>query len=277
MGNAITAFIQETTMLTLLFPAALLLGAQTPETPTLEQILAKHFEAMGGEAKLASIKSIRIHGTTKYAEEASALNTPELIESKQPDSIYQESMHPAHGKMVRATAGAGGWSFVPAWESTLFQAMPISARSLGGLRILGSVGTSPFLGYKAKGYKAEYQGMVDCQDGKAHKILLAYPKDGIQITYFLDSKSWLVVRAEGRHPADPNHASIRFFGNYKIINGINVAHIVGSPWNDNPNKLLNQFVIEKIEFNPKINDARFQPRGEISVVYSPMQLPPKNP
>ena len=66
-------------------PAALV--SQNPQPPNLEQVLAKHFEAMGGLKKLTSIKSTRITGKMRSAQIVIVTKQPYFIRYELNDEL----------------------------------------------------------------------------------------------------------------------------------------------------------------------------------------------
>jgi hypothetical protein len=139
--------------------------------------------------------------------------------------------------------------------------------------ILSHIGSSPFAGYKAKGLKAEYLGLGEYAEGKAHKVSLEYPDYAITFVYLLDSESFLPVRVETRYSGTSAESEPTIaFENYKKVDGINIAHA----WTEfytardnneyglrNVNEGQVRNILEKIEINPTIDDVRFRGRGVI--------------
>jgi len=134
--------------------------------------------------------------------------------------------------------------------------------------IFSHIGSSPFVGYKEKGLKAEYLGLGEYADGKAHKVALEHPSDGITLIYFLDSQSFLPVKVETKYPNSDYKYPMIAFDSFKKVNGINVPHALtifspgiagGSGRPDVPPSQL-EFKVQKIEINPKISDSSFLPR-----------------
>jgi len=91
-----------------LVPAVL--AAQEPDAPNLEQILAKHFEAMGGLDKLASVKTVRI---TTVKSGVSPFSRSDIFESAQLGFTYKHYKVEMNGKMlgenIFVTTSKGGW------------------------------------------------------------------------------------------------------------------------------------------------------------------------
>jgi hypothetical protein len=250
-------------------PAALV--SQTPKPPNLEQVLARHFEAMGGLDKLASIKSTRITGKTELSQVAIETNPPDLVR-------YETSSRDM--KTILATDGKGGWASVNHFTEA------ITIKGLMTIRVLSNVGRSPFIDYKTKGYNVKYQGLINYGDSKAHKISLAHSRDGFILCYFLDSSSYLPIKVEASYLKTKGTLTSTFlFNNYKKINDISVARSIEilnhevvapehfpagiRPPSNNPSRII---TIEKFEVNQKINNSRFQaPSGNCFRTYVPLQ------
>jgi hypothetical protein len=256
----------------LFLPAVL--AAQAPDAPTLEQILAKHFEAMGGPNKLASVKTVRI---------TAAISQPPILkstvfESGQPGFTCRYDKVELGAKLFRedifVTTPKGGWVSDSGWNGGKPIEFDVEGRKKYAIQhaknlIFSHVGSSPFVGYKANGLKVEYLGLEDHAEGKAHKVALEYPSEGIALIYFLDSQSFLPVKVETKYSGYKTKYPIFAFDDYKKVGGINVPHAwaeftpgaegtSGRP--DLPPSQI-QATVQKIEINPKVSDSSFLPRA----------------
>jgi outer membrane lipoprotein-sorting protein len=224
-------------------PAVLI--SQATQTPNLEQILDKHFEAMGGLDKLNSIKTARI--TLKVSD--LGMDIKMVTETKRPSSFRIE-MEVMGQKMPVIVNEEGGWRQDQRGLARL------EGRDLSMSRIMAEFGRSPFIDYKARGHKLEYQGEADHNGAKAYKIGLA-TKEGYKNIVSIDTKSYLPVKFESINESG-SVDNIILFSDYKMVDGINIAHTieVSNPLSSGPNMKM---VTEKFEINPSIDDSRFQP------------------
>ncbi|MDR2561188.1 MAG: hypothetical protein LBC63_05415, partial [Holophagales bacterium] len=188
-------------LLCVLFLPAVL-AAQVPDAPNLEQILAKHFEAMGGLDKLASVKTVRITATIPKST-----GSESIVFESAPGFTCRHSKIDLGNVFVESivvTSPKGGWRSSPFANSGKPVEYDIKERKRRwndpSSVIFSHVGSSPFVGYKEKGLKAEYLGLGDYADGKAHKVSLEYPDDGYTLIYFLDAKSYLPAKVETKYP-----------------------------------------------------------------------------
>jgi len=247
----------------MLFFVPAVLAAQKSDAPNLEQILAKHYEAMGGLDKLALVKATKITAVSGNEPFLS----PIVFESKQPGFTRHYFNNMGIMEMIFATSPKGGWSSADFSNNGKPDEFDIKGRKEQAGRyaknlIFSHFGSSPFVGYKEKGLKVEYLGLVDFAEGKAHKVSLEYPDDGITLIYFLDAKSYLPAKVETRYSATEDTEPNIAFDDYKKVNGINVAHA----WTEFHSARGNiragqvQGTIQKIEINPKIADSRFLPQ-----------------
>jgi len=253
-----------------------ILAAQAPDAPTLEQILAKHFEAMGGPNKLASVKTVRI---TVVVEKPFSRST--VFESGQPGftcmynkvDIMAGAKNMSMGEVIFVTTPKGGWVSDSGWNGGKPIEFDVEGRKkypnlLARNLIFSHVGSSPFVGYKEKGLKVEYLGLGDHAEGKAHKVALEYPNDGITLIYFLDSQSFLPVKVETKYSDYKTKYPIIAFDDYKKVGGINVPHawieftprVEGISGRDHSPSQI-QATVQKIEINPKVSDSSFLPRA----------------
>jgi hypothetical protein len=248
----------------MLFFVPVVLAAQKPNTPNLEHILAKHFEAMGGLDKLASVKATRITAVSGNEPWLS----PIVFESKQPGftRLYFKNMGMIEDNF--ATSPKGGWFSYAFWHDGKPDEFDIKGRKAHARQhamnlIFSYVGTSPFVGYKTKGLNVDYLGLADYAEGKAHKVSLEYPDDGITLIYFLDAKSYLPAKVETKYSALESKYPLIAFDNYQKVDGVNIAYAWTEfhPANDSSPASQTQGTIQKIEINPKIADSRFLPQA----------------
>lgn len=152
---------------------------------TVEEVINKHVEAMGGAEKLKSLRSL-------YMEGVAVMQNGNEITSK----IYK-----VQGKLVRREIEFGmgsvtmivtdkeGWSSNPR-SNGAFEPLPKEAVEAQQIE-LDLAG--PLVDYAAKGHKVELIGKETIGTTEAYKIKLT-PKTGKEIIYYIDTKDYYVIR-----------------------------------------------------------------------------------
>jgi hypothetical protein len=239
--------------LSMLFLAAAALGAQMPSAPsqdpatmTVEQVVAKCFEAQGGLAKLKAIQSRRITGHIEGLPDPVSFDQV----NARPDRIRLETR--TEGKaaspgaaavpaadQVKTFDGKAGW----AWSDTE------APRALEPeeIKVLDADFDGPLVDAAAKGNKVEFLGLRTFQNQKA-LVLKVTLKDKRVQTMYLDPKTFLKfaqVNGEGKAGTELD------FWDYQELDGIPMAYtvIIGPV----------SVRVDKITLNVPAPDADFQP------------------
>lgn len=219
------------------------LGIATTQAQTVNEIVSKHIEALGGKTVLNSIKSIYVESTVEFmGNEAPSITY--ILNGKG----YKNELDFNGTKIVQCVTEKGGWAINPMTGATTAQAIP--ADQLKNYQLQLHVG-GPLMDYAAKGYKAELIG----KDSSAYKIKLT-ADGGIDITYFIDQKTYLINKAVSKvSMAGQEVETTAAFSDYKKTdNGYTLAY---SQQVILPQVTLN-ITNKKVEMNKDIDPAIFE-------------------
>lgn len=158
------------------------LGIVTTQAQSVDEIVGKHLDALGGKTVLNSIKSVYLESTVEIMGNE-APSTTYILNGKG----YKNELDFNGAKIVQCVTDKGGWAINPMGGATTAQALP--ADQLKSYQIQLNVG-GPLMDYASKGFKAELIG----KDSAAYKIKLTTP-DGIDIVYYIDMKTYLISKA----------------------------------------------------------------------------------
>lgn len=228
-----------------------LLAAQTPASPdpaawTVDQVLAKCFEAQGGLAKLKAVQSRRITGHIEGLPDPVSFDQlnarPDrirlLTETAAKPATKDSPAVPA-ASQVKTFDGKAGW----AWSDTE------SPRALEPeeIQVLDADFDGPLMDAAAKGNKVEYLGLRTFQNQKA-LVLKVTLKDKRVQTLYLDPRTFLKfaqINGEGKAGTELD------FWDYQEVDGIPMAYtvIIGPV----------SVRVDKISLNVPAADADFQP------------------
>ena len=164
----------------LLFAIALV-TASALNAQTVDEVINKHVDAIGGKAKINQVKSLY----TESAMEVMGNSVPQkeyLLEGKG----YKSESEFNGMNIVNCLNDKGGWSINPMMGGTDPQAMPDAMYKAGKTQIYFSGG---LLDYAAKGYKAELAGK---EDG-SFKIKLS--GDGNETFYYIDPATYYLTKS----------------------------------------------------------------------------------
>ena len=218
------------------------LGIVTTQAQSVDDIVSKHIEALGGKTVLNSIKSIYVESTVEFmGNEAPSITY--ILNGKG----YKNELDFNGTKIVQCVTDKGGWAINPMAGATTAQAIP--ADQLKNYQLQLHVG-GPLMDYAAKGYKAELTG----KDSASYKIRLTTP-DGIDMTYFIDQKTYLINKAVSKISMGGQEIeTTAAFSDYRFTNGYSLAY---SQQVILPQVTLN-ITNKKVEMNKDIDPAMFE-------------------
>jgi outer membrane lipoprotein-sorting protein len=235
----------RTRLLSLLLAGPALLA----QAPTVDQVLAKYYEAKGGLAKMKTVTSMRI--TAKMS--GGPMDFPIVIEAKRPASVRVDVSIQGN-QIIQAFDGKSGWSINPFQQSAKKDAEPMTPDEIREIEVQADM-DGPLVDWQAKGHKVELQGHEAVEGSDTFKLKLTLKSGDIR-TIFLDADSYLEVKqATKRKIRDTEIEAETTLGDYKDEGGLMIAHAMESGAKGMPQK--QKVVIEKVEFNVPIADSRF--------------------
>ena len=167
--------------------------ASAAAAQTADEVIAKHFAALGGRDAIAKLTSRKATGTATVGTPNGDLTGPIETYSKAPNKTrfvlrLDLSSVGAPGEMVvgRRFDGAAGVAMNSMTGDT-----DITGDELENLK--NAVFPTPLLNYKEAGASVEVQAGEPI-DGKATILLVYTPKTGSKIRIFLDAQTYLIVR-----------------------------------------------------------------------------------
>jgi len=228
--------------------AALALIAPLASAQTLDEVLAKHYEAMGGYEKLKAVQSVRMTGKMIMGQ---GMEAPFTIEKSRPNKFRMEFTFQGMTG-TQAFDGKGGWMIMPFSGKKDPEAMPADA-----VKEMEEQADfdGPLVDWKAKGHTVELLGKEDVEGTSAHK-LKATLKNGNVITYYIDAETFLVLKEESKRTIKGTEVEGESsVGDYKQVEGLTMPFAIEMGAKGSPQK--QKLVTEKVEINPKVEDARF--------------------
>jgi hypothetical protein len=214
---------------------------------SVDEVIAKSFEARGGLDKLKAVQSIRMTGRMSMGP----MELPMVIEMKRPANVRLD-VSVQGATAVQAYDGTTAWGISPAGTG---QAEALPAEAAKGMADQADL-DGPLVDYEAKGHKVELLGKVTVEGRGAFKLGVTR-KDGTIEYYFLDAESYLPVRVEGKRTVRGTEIEGEgTVGDYKEAGGFLWPHLIQNGAKGRPEKQT--ITIEKIEVNPPIDDARFK-------------------
>lgn len=229
----------------LLIPAA----AQDTEL-TVDQIVQKHTEALGGADKLKAIQNVTMSG--KASLMGGQIEAPIVMKIKRPTSMRME-ITVQDKVVVQAFDGTTGWIINPLLGSD--DPQKSSEEDAKSARDDADFIDGSLVDYKAKGSTVELAGKEDVGGTPAYKLKVT--KKGGNVDYdFLDAKTFLPIKSTGKR--EQNGKEIEFEstpGNFKPVNGVMMPFTLSQKVNGRSQLEL---TVEKVEVNTVMDDSVFK-------------------
>jgi outer membrane lipoprotein-sorting protein len=214
---------------------------------TVDEIIAKNVQALGGIQKLQSVQTLRSQGKL----DAGFFRADIVQQVKRPDKIRQEFT--VQGlTQVQAYDGKTGWQINPFGGRR--DPEMLSQDDTKGLQVDADM-DGPLVNYKEKGNKAEFVGHDSVEGTDCYKIKLTL-KNGDVRTYYFDADSYLEIKLETQTMVrGAMQESEAYYGDYEQVGGIYYPFAYEVGQKGDPNRA--KFTVEKIEQNTPLDDSVF--------------------
>lgn len=229
--------------------ALLALVAAPASAQTVDEVIAKAFDAQGGVEKLKAVQSVRMTGKMTMGP---GMEAPIVIELKRPKSMRIDIS--IQGMTIsQAFDGTSGWMLNP--MSGRSTAEPLASEMTKMAEEQADM-DGPLMDYKAKGHTAELLGKETAEGTECFKIKLT-EKDGDVSIYYLDTDTYLGVKQETKRMLRGSEVEAEtIVGDWKAVGGVMYPHSIDAGQKGSP--MRQKMTIEKIEVNVPVDDARFK-------------------
>jgi len=234
------------TLMTWAFLALTTLSILPTQAQTVDEIVTKHIDAMGGKTQLTAIKTIYKESSVEVmGNEAPSITY--IINGK----AYKNELDFGGQKIIQCVTNTGGWSVNPMAGQTT--PTPLTEDLVKASQVQLEIG-GPLLDYAAKGYKVEMIGK-DTAGSLSYKLRLT-TKEGMIMTFFIDGKTWYMTKSINKVNAGGQEIeTVVTFSDYKKTeNGYVMAYSQSITL---PQVTLN-ITHKKIEVNKEIDPAIFE-------------------
>jgi hypothetical protein len=191
-----------------------LLAGVMVQAQTVDDIVNKHIDALGGKDKLNSIKTIYMESDVDFQGNIAPSKTT-IVNGK----AYRNDVDFGGQNITRVAAPGGGWGINPFGGQTTAAATPADQANaevfeyqLGGL----------LQDYATKGYKVELVGREDVNGVSAYK-LHATTTGGADVTYYIDPNTYYILKYVYKVSFNGQQVDItRAFSKYEKVEGFAV-------------------------------------------------------
>jgi hypothetical protein len=210
---------------------------------SLDEIVSKHNEAIGGKDNWAKVKSLKIESLLK--SQGMEIN----ISILQIDMIAQRTNISVMGMLgYTIITNNEGWNFMPFNGQT--KPEPMTSDDLKSVQDQLEI-KDPLMTYVELGKKIEYLGKEDVDGIECHKIKLTN-KNEQETTFFVDPENFYTIKQISKIKANGQEVENSVtMGNYKkldegIVFPMTMTMAFGS------------MEVQKVEINPVIDNSEFK-------------------
>lgn len=210
----------------------------------LDEIVAKHIEAIGGKANWEKVKTLRYQSVMK-AQGAEIKFTVVIIDNK----AFRSDISVMGMNGFSILNNKEGWNYMPWAGQSKSEAMTEDdvKNSQDDLSL-----QDEFITYKALGKTLDYYGMDDIDGTECFKLKMT-DKQGKESTFYIDPSNYLVIKKTVKVQSNGQESeSSTFYSDYKTLpEGIVYPMSVFTGWQEQ--------TTVKVEINPVVDETIFKP------------------
>jgi hypothetical protein len=241
-----------------------LVAAQYSSAQTVDEIINKYVDSIGGKDKLTSIKSIHMEGSRQMMGNEVAVT---VTKEQGKLSRTEFEMGASNGFILITNKDA--WSYIPMRSPTPTKFPDdVVAGMQTDLDIAG-----PLVDYVAKGHKAELLGKDTLNGNPNYKIKLT-TATGKEIIYWIDAKTYLLTQSSqkgngmfGKKSTDAHNNNVGTGSNemvttykdYSLVDGVLIAHTIEIKSADGNGRGTGGTTFDKIVLNGPVDPKLYKP------------------
>ena len=218
---------------------AFLVSSLAIQAQTVDDIVSKHTEAMGGADKLKALKSIKqemamqVMGTDLEA-------TSTVVSGRG----LRMDINAMGMTITQAIDGNSGWAINPMQGGSDPVVMPEDAMKEAATQLDL---TGPLVNYKEKGNTIELQGTEKVGEGNAYKLKVK-SKNGVEQTHFVDAQNYMIVKSV------TTQGDV-VYSNFQTVDGLKFP-FASEITNPQVGKML--MTVKKVTVNPTVDESIFK-------------------
>src|SRR5215471_17973557 len=268
--NRIFSACVSTTRHSIFLPIlGLALLAATPPARALDvdEIVARHTQALGGKENIDKLKSLRLVGKVTFGSGDFSI---ELIWTTlfKRQGMIREEVSIQGLTAITAYDGKAGWQMQPfQGRKEPEHSSPDDSKTLAQRADF----EGPLVGWKQKGLTVAYLGQEDVDGTAAHKLKVTRPSGDFEYD-FLDTDYFLIIRTEKHNfTRGTEQVDETDYGNYEKVAGVWIPFALESGGKGQPRG--QRITVQRAEPNPTFANVMFQfPENKDAV--KPTPIPP---
>ena len=215
---------------------------------TLDQILAKHYEAIGGLDNWKALQSMRATGHITLMPGTDA---PFTVEVKRPHKVRMQFT-------FQGMTGVQGYDGTTAWMIMPFMGKPdpeeMPAEMSKDVIEQGDI-DGALVNYKEDGDQVELVGMTETEGTKVYQLKVTH-KNGDVEQYYLDAEYFVPIKVEGSREVQGSVVDYEtILSDYKDVGGLMMPHSIDArPKGATQGQTI---TLDTIEINVPLADSLF--------------------
>ncbi len=217
----------------------------------VEQVIAKNIEARGGLQAWRAIQTMTESGKLDAGSKANVQLPFKLQLARSRKSRLEIDFDGQTA--VQTYDGAHGWTLRPYLGRT--EPQPFTTEEMKKASEQQDL-DGPLFDYAAKGTKVELAGVESVEGRAAYKIKMTYSMGAVRHVW-IDAQSFLEIKQEEPQrvmDARPRPVTT-FYRDYRTVNGLVIPFLYETAVEGYGG--THKMVVEKVELNPKLDDAAF--------------------
>jgi hypothetical protein len=215
---------------------------------TVDDLIAKNIESRGGMEALKAVQSLRMTGKMQMGP---GMEAPFVMELKRPGKMRMEFEFQGMTG-IQAVDGDVGWQVMPFQGRT--DPEPMSPEDLKDAKEQADI-DGPLVDYGEKGHTVELVGQETVEGADTYKLKVTLNNGDIRYLY-LDGEYFLDIKQDGKRMIRGSEVETEAsFGDFEEVSGVVFPKTIEAGAKGRPER--QRFIIETIEVNPEIDDARF--------------------
>ncbi len=229
---------------------ALFVACSSPPPSPVDEIVNSNIAARGGIEAIQALRSIRATGTAT----AGGGRIAKVIQEIKRPGCYRLEFDSQGTTAVFAHDGQIGWQVAP--MQGIFEPQPVTPENDAEAGIDERDIEGPLVNWREKGHTVELVGRETLPGGEADKLKVTLADGGIRYEW-VDVASHQVVRTAKTEVIGGRSLHMETsFSDFRNEDGLVFPHLIETDVTDRPEVI--RIVVESIELNPDIDDARFR-------------------
>lgn len=227
---------------------ALLAGSVGAADMTLDELLAAHFEALGGEDNLKAVETAKFTGNMAMGP---GMEVPFSMIFARPLKMRLEFTMQGM-TAIQAYDGEIAWSVMPFMGQTEPEIMADDqAKNIKEQADFDG----PLMDWKEKGNQVELIGLEETDGTEAYKLKVTMANGDVR-HHFLDSEYFITIKQDGKTTVQGNEVEFEtILSDYKEVGGLMFPHSIESKPKGAPAGQV--ITIELVEVDIEVGDDAF--------------------